>query len=58
MQIIERFNAEGIDFAFPTQTLHLAGDDRRPLTMDLRRDYREDNVLENEMSSQIDASRN
>jgi len=30
-QIVERFNAEGIDFAFPTQTLHLAGDDKRPL---------------------------
>jgi len=34
MHIMERFNAEGIDFAFPTQTLHLAGDDRRPLTID------------------------
>ena len=30
---MERFNAEGIDFAFPTQTLHLAGDDKRPLTV-------------------------
>ena len=33
MQIMERFNAESIDFAFPTQTLHLAGDDHRPLTV-------------------------
>ncbi len=33
MQIMERFNAEGIDFAFPTQTLHLAGDEHRPLTV-------------------------
>jgi len=33
VQIMERFNAEGIDFAFPTQTLHLAGDDKRPLTV-------------------------
>ena len=33
MQIMERFNAEGIDFAFPTQTLHIAGDDNRPLTV-------------------------
>ncbi|VGO16644.1 Low conductance mechanosensitive channel YnaI [Pontiella desulfatans] len=32
-QIKERFNAEGIDFAFPTQTLHLAGDNKRPLTI-------------------------
>ena len=33
MQIMERFNAEGIDFAFPTQTLHLAGDEHRPFTV-------------------------
>ena len=33
MQIMERFNAEEIDFAFPTQTLHLAGDEHRPLTV-------------------------
>lgn len=25
MQIIERFNEEGIEFAFPTQTVHIAG---------------------------------
>jgi MscS family membrane protein len=25
LQILERFNAEGISFAFPTQTIHLAG---------------------------------
>ncbi len=31
MQIMERFNAEGIDFAFPSQTLYLAGDSKRPL---------------------------
>lgn len=30
-EIIKRFNQEGIDFAFPTQTLHLAGDKKRPL---------------------------
>ena len=33
---MERFNAEGIDFAFPTQTLHMAGDDKRPLTVGQR----------------------
>ena len=33
IQIMERFNAEGIDFAFPTQTLHLTGDEHRPLTV-------------------------
>jgi len=36
VQIMERFKAEGIDFAFPTQTLHLAGDDKRPLTVGQR----------------------
>ena len=34
MQIMERFNAEGIDFAFPSQTMYLAGDSRRPLHLD------------------------
>lgn len=33
LQIMERFGHEGIDFAFPTQTLHLAGDEKRPLTV-------------------------
>jgi MscS family membrane protein len=36
MQIMERFNAEGIDFAFPSQTMYLAGDSRRPLHLDQR----------------------
>jgi len=36
IQILERFNAEGIDFAFPTQTLHVAGDDKRSLTVGQR----------------------
>jgi len=30
-EIFSRFNREGIDFAFPTQTLYLAGDKKRPL---------------------------
>jgi MscS family membrane protein len=33
---MKRFNVEGIDFAFPTQTLHLAGDDKRSLTVGQR----------------------
>jgi MscS family membrane protein len=33
MQIMERFNAEGIDFAFPSQTMYLAGDNKRPLNL-------------------------
>jgi len=33
LQIMERFRAEGIDFAFPTQTLHLAGDEKRPVVI-------------------------
>ena len=32
LKIMERFKAEGIDFAFPTQTVHLAGDEKRPNT--------------------------
>ena len=30
-EILNRFNGEGIEFAFPTQTLYLAGDPNRPL---------------------------
>lgn len=41
-QIIERFNAEGIDFAFPTQTLHLANDEKRPLTIGYRENSKKD----------------
>ncbi|MDJ0958544.1 MAG: mechanosensitive ion channel [Arenicellales bacterium] len=33
LQIVERFNSEGIDFAFPSQTLYHAGDEKRPLTI-------------------------
>jgi MscS family membrane protein len=33
MQIMERFNAEGIDFAFPSQTMYLAGDSKRPINL-------------------------
>lgn len=36
LQILERFNAAGIDFAFPTQTLHLAGDPKRPLELGIQ----------------------
>jgi len=32
-EVFRRFNEEGIDFAFPTQTLFLAGDSKRPLTL-------------------------
>ncbi|MBM9519249.1 mechanosensitive ion channel [Desulforhopalus vacuolatus] len=32
LQIMERFNAAGIEFAFPTQTLHMVDDDKKPLT--------------------------
>jgi MscS family membrane protein len=36
LQIMERFNAEGIEFAFPTQTLHLAGKRKRPVNVGQR----------------------
>ncbi|MGD9159822.1 MAG: mechanosensitive ion channel family protein [Desulfobacteraceae bacterium] len=32
-ELFRRFNEEGIDFAFPTQTVYLAGDESRPLTV-------------------------
>jgi len=35
LEIFERFNAEGIEFAFPTQTLYLANDDKRQLAVRL-----------------------
>lgn len=35
-EILRRFNEEGIDFAFPTQTIHLAGDKKRPLNVGVR----------------------
>ncbi len=36
LEILRRFNEEGIEFAFPTQTLYLAGDRRRPLEVGAR----------------------
>ncbi len=33
LDILRRFNQAGIDFAFPTQTLHIAGDHKRPLNV-------------------------
>jgi len=33
MLILERFNEDGIEFAFPTQTLYLANDDKRQLAL-------------------------
>ncbi len=33
LEIIKRFDAEGIEFAFPTQTLFLAGDEKRKLDL-------------------------
>lgn len=40
-EILDRFNSEGIEFAFPTQTLHLAGDEKRPLNIDISGDLQE-----------------
>jgi MscS family membrane protein len=33
LALLRRFNEEGIEFAFPTQTLYLAGDPNRPLSL-------------------------
>lgn len=35
LEILQRFNEEGIDFAFPSQTLYLANDDARQLKMEM-----------------------
>lgn len=35
-EMMQKFNEEGIDFAFPTQTLYLAGDKNRPLNLGIR----------------------
>lgn len=35
LEVMKRFGAAGIDFAFPTQTLYLAGDEARPLNIGL-----------------------
>ena len=35
MEIMQRFEKEGIEFAFPTTTTYLAHDDRRPLHIDV-----------------------
>lgn len=37
-EVFRLFNEEGIDFAFPTQTLYLAGDASRPLSLGVGRD--------------------
>ena len=42
LEILNRFNSEGIDFAFPTQTLHLAGDEKRPLNVGIVKDVSND----------------
>jgi MscS family membrane protein len=33
LEVFKRFNEEGIDFAFPTQTLYMANDDKRQLAV-------------------------
>ena len=37
-EVFRRFNDEGIEFAFPTQTLYLAGDPSRPLSVGVTRE--------------------
>ena len=52
---MERFKAEGIDFAFPTQTLHLAGDDKRLLTVGQRWVSEEEDVSQSALLAQAAA---
>lgn len=35
LKILRKFNDEGIDFAFPSRTLYLAGDDKRQLQLEI-----------------------
>jgi len=35
LKILRRFNDEGIEFAFPSRTIHLANDDKRQLKLEL-----------------------
>ena len=44
-EVFRRFNDEGIDFAFPTQTLFLAGDPKRPLTLGEENGIKDPSVL-------------
>jgi len=37
LQILKQFNAAGIEFAFPTQTVYLANDDKRQMALKLLR---------------------
>ncbi len=37
MELLRRFNEEGIEFAFPTQTLYLAGDPARPINVGIEK---------------------
>ncbi len=55
-QIIERFNAEGIDFAFPSQTLYHAGDDKRPVTLNQRWISEDEIVSSNAVPSQAEGN--
>ncbi len=55
VQIMERFKAEGIDFAFPTQRLHLAGDENRPLTVDQQRLSEEEEFPQSALLAQAGA---
>ena len=42
LKIMRAFEAEGIEFAFPTTTTYLAQDDKRPLTISLSKDPNRD----------------
>jgi len=47
-EVFRRFNEEGIDFAFPTQTIHLAGDKKRPLNIGVNENKTENGSSETE----------
>ena len=51
LQIMRAFEAEGIEFAFPTTTTYLAHDDRRPLHVRFSGDTRLEDPKQNEADS-------
>lgn len=50
-KILRRFNEEGIQFAFPTRTTHLANDDKRQLKLLMLHNENEERSMESPLNS-------
>jgi ATPase subunit of ABC transporter with duplicated ATPase domains len=55
LSVLAAFRKAGIDFAFPTQTLHLASDPERELAMRITRDNARSNGEQSSRSSAKEA---